>query len=573
MLLAHLSATLAVLVFALSSPGQDRVETLLPSETTGCLVVDDLASLVESWKATELRAVADHPQMQAFQDDVRAALEQGRFAPWLMDELDSVVDRELAIALVSHDEAVAIVLVARVNDPTAAERTMNSVRARLSADGAQRRERLVGEHRVTTHTLKPSPDNDSIVTISDCVFDEWIVSSTDERVLEWIVSGAGESLAEDQGFLATAGTERMPGGLRWYIRPLRFWQAMRKLLGTKATEGEVDLPGILKREGFDAIRGIGGSLRFMEGGCDLLVNGRAFAPPPHEGSMAMLSFDNGLASELPKWLPSTATSAAVVNLDYVKAFENFGSLFDTLYGGGESGIFAEVLLALRDDVHGPRVDVRREVIENLSQPMFSITMPSDSIRDHGVIAIEVTNASAVADGFRKFFDGDDSVEPIQLGHHTLWKIQPAEELQIEGEWGFPRSAVTVANDRVLLGADVASVQALLNSASPLGGTEEYRRTMAMLHDLGGEQLSIRWFQRLDHALDLAFRQLSEHSLDEDRNSLATTIKAVVPQGVDFTKLPEFRRLRPDATPWTTGLAVRTEADGWRFWFAVPSTRR
>ena len=95
--------------------------------------------------------------------------------------------------------------------------------------------------------------------------------------------------------------------------------------------------------------------------------------------------------------------------DILNGFDNFGPLFDELFGQGEAGVWQEVLDGLKDDPKGPQIDLREELIKHLGQRVSMLTdyqLPITTTSERLLFAIEVKNAKAVAAAIEKLFKND-----------------------------------------------------------------------------------------------------------------------------------------------------------------------
>ncbi len=113
----------------------------------------------------------------------------------------------------------------------------------------------------------------------------------------------------------------------------------------------------------------------------------------------MLAFNTAGKVAIPAWVPADVGRFAMVNWDLSAAFTAYGSWFDDVYGEGESGVFEEVLLGIRDDPGSPGVDIRKDLLANLQGPLLMVSGPAgiESVAsDPTLLAINTSNESRVA---------------------------------------------------------------------------------------------------------------------------------------------------------------------------------
>ena len=94
-----------------------------------------------------------------------------------------------------------------------------------------------------------------------------------------------------------------PVHLTWYFDPFGWDAATRPPVLNGKKKRAKDLVEVLRQEGFDGIRAIGGSVAFAAGECDVLVRTAIYAPKPHRSALQMLAFRPGPASSSAPALP------------------------------------------------------------------------------------------------------------------------------------------------------------------------------------------------------------------------------------------------------------------------------
>ena len=127
----------------------------------------------------------------------------------------------------------------------------------------------------------------------------------------------------------------------------------------------------MRRQGLDAVLGIGGLVDFSSEGYELIHRTAIYAPPPYTKSMKMAVLPNSSEFTPQPWVPRDISTYTTFYIDMLNAFDNFGPLFDEFVGGGEEGVWKrDVLPGLKGlkSSSGPQIDLRSEIIEHLGQP-------------------------------------------------------------------------------------------------------------------------------------------------------------------------------------------------------------
>jgi hypothetical protein len=309
-----------------------------------------------------------------------------------------------------------------------------------------------------------------------------------QMVLDRLAGKTAPTLGGQERFQATlaAAVRDLPTAqLRWYAEPLACTEAMRTLTGEKP-QAKQDLLPILKKEGFEALQGIGGVIVLAGEDHEALTRTYVHAPGPFQRAMRMLDFANSEPTDPPAWVPEQVASYVAVSVNYRQAFDAYAPLFDALYGEGEKGVFEDILKGLRDDPDGPSVNLRKDVIGVLGRPASLITLrPGPRKRLQGLTAASVPREKPFADALRRLFDGDEDVESLRLGEYGAWRIKSAKETKsakgAKREKGrrqsLPPSTLTVAHQSFLMSERPKLLGGLTGSPKPLSQAPAYREMM------------------------------------------------------------------------------------------------
>ncbi len=215
--------------------------------------------------------------------------------------------------------------------------------------------------------------------------------------------------------------------IRWYIHPLGYAEAARVATPEGRRRKGKSILEVMRNQGVGAIQGAGGFLDFATEGREMIHRTAVYAPPPYEKAMKMLVLPNGSDFTPQPWVPCSIATYSTLYFDIKNAFDNFGSLFDELFGQGEHGVWLEVINGLKEDPNGPQVDLRRDLIQYLGPRISMLTdydLPITTTSERLLFAIETSNPKAVATAIEKLMKNDPTTRPRDQSGHPLKKDDP-----------------------------------------------------------------------------------------------------------------------------------------------------
>ena len=113
------------------------------------------------------------------------------------------------------------------------------------------------------------------------------------------------------------------------------------------------------------------------------------------------------------WVPRDVATYTTLYFDIGNAFKNFGSLFDELFGQGETGVWEEVKQSLKEDPNGPQIDLGAR-LDRSSRPAVSVLtdyqLPITTTSERLLFAIETKDPKAVAAAIEKLMKNDPTVK-------------------------------------------------------------------------------------------------------------------------------------------------------------------
>jgi len=602
-------------------------DVLFPAETKGYVSIPDVQLLADRFQETQLGRLLEDPVMKPFSDDIRRQIKQ----KWTqshaklglsLEDLEGIATGEMSLALVSvpNRRASLAVLVDVSGKDDQARATLAKVEGELQKQGAKRVEKTMAG--VTLTVLETAPKGEqteptrAVYFLKDGLLgasDSLAVASEIARRLTGGTSaggtsagGSGDSLADLEAYRAVI--ERCQSDktaadgphVRWFIDPIGFADAMRTWQ-VRQRRGDTDYLKVVKAQGLQALKGVGGLVSFSTGPYGVLHRTAAYAPKPYELAMRMMVFPNGGDFKPQPWVASDLTTYASFRCDLLNAFDRFDTLFDEAFG--EPGVWQDTLDSIKEDPNGQHLDIRNDLVVHLGQRVTIVTdykLPITPTSQRRLIAIEAKNPQALAKAVEKSMQGDPRVIKQKIGEQTVWEILPEDEMSYEldvqdagaadkekdGEdqapeaaaenqapkAKTPNSAVTVAKGHLFVASHIALLEKVLANNEPQGQLAEwgdYRLVEAEFARLGARENCAQGFSKTDEQYRATYELFRAGKLPEADTLFAKFLNLLLgeeKEGVtrkprlDGSKLPPFANIRHFLGP--AGSFVTSEPNGW-----------
>lgn len=645
-------------------------ETLLPASTRVWVSVADPRALRKRFERSSVGGLVYDPLMSTFLDGLR---QQGRMSAdplrgtleITLEEIDSIAAGEIALAVIERSDGMlsTVVLIDTSGRESQVQPVVEAVVGRVGGKGGKPIaapsgmkppvKQPPGIQAFTLPVPQPASNSAPAVTTgatatSNVPARQLAIATLPSAV---IVGDRLDAVAELAPLVGQAGAER-PGCLarlpsfatimsrcgqgvptnatpvRWFVDPLAYLAADRRMFPPSRNKKTTDYVAILRRQGFDAVDGVGGYLFFGEGKVDLrhntLVhaparNGRpADGPDRFEKSARMLRFPNAAGLAPATWVPDTAGSWMSLQWDLANAFDAMPPLVDDVVG--EAGVFEDVIASLEEDPDGPQIDVRNDLIKHLGKRCAVASdheTPIDPDCERMLIAIETTNPDAVAAAIAKGMTSESDVRKVQVGEHVIWETvkarPPAEETSAGSEGDeaaarrrarqrerqdndsvWPNLSVAVAHGQIFLASHRDFLERVLSNSRTSAIVEEggYREVAAELGRLLEGECALCSFSRTEKTIRPAYELLRAGRLPESKSLAGTLLRRFLegdqpqagkPQGigtgprkqrVDGSSLPDFEQIRRYFG--VNGTSMQSTPEGWYFvgvglWNNAPKT--
>jgi hypothetical protein len=330
-----------------------------------------------------------------------------------------------------------------------------------------------------------------------------------------------------------------------------------------------------------------------------------YAPSPWKKSMKMLVLPNAKQFAPQPWIPRDVATYATFYLDILNAFDNFGPMFDEIFGeNGETGLWTDVLQSLKDDPSGPQIDLRRDLIKYLNRRVTVVSdyeLPITTHSERLLYAIEASDEKAVAAALEKWMKGDKTAKRRDWKGQTIWEMVEPEEQEVptisleavpsvnpaessskrvlgkrnpddEEVRLLPHAAVTAAHGHLLIASHMdflIKILPQLAEREKLSHDVDYRLVNTTLASFAPPEHCAESFSRSDEEYRPTYELIKAGKMPESETMLARILNALAgptkkgqvrKQQIDGSQMPDFQIVRRYLGP--AGLEVTTEANGW-----------
>ena len=620
---------------AVAEPAFKPSQTVFPATTTAWLSIADPAAFQESFDQTQYGKLLQDPSMEAFVKSFREQLSKagkqrlGKLGLTLED-LGEVPGGEIALAAIvpEPDRLATVLLVDTTGHEAETRALLDQIDVRLLEQQAQRLAdyqevikvyRLPPEEPRADDEETETPPADRLVAVVHqgaalVVGDDPVQV---HHVLTVLETGREDSLASKPEFQSVAdrsleGLPEQAATLRWYVDPFTFAASYKAAYPPQDRRKGPDYVEILGRQGFDAVKSIGGTVIFDDGPRDMRHQTIVYAPPlpgrdpasPDRYDLAarMLRFPDTDAIEPPAWVPADASSWSALQWDLKTAFHSAETLVDDIVG--EEGVFDDVIASLKEDPDGPQIDVETDLIAGLGT---RVAMLGDYVEPIGldserlVIAIEATDPEKVAETVSKSMATDPDMRRIEAHGVVIWELidrsMEIPKLEIETPGGgiahadddddrndrrrrlrekeeklLPHSAVTVSHGHLLIASHrdiLERVLTAVESGDSLASRPDYTLVVRELKELFPGKIALQGFGRSDESIRPTYEMLKRGSMPKSKSVMGQILNNLLGDGkpgtvrdqkIDGSTLPDFEQIRHYFG--TAGFKMQTLQDGW-----------
>ena len=512
---------IGALVYTLVSEStfsQDVQTTMLPRSTVAAFSILDGKAWQARWKTTGLAKFFENRAVKKYLNDVTSSASSE--AAWLRLILPGddpvAVAGQLTYALISTSNRYEHLLQIECDDAATATNWISTMSWRLKEQQYSLQNASDG-----IQVFKSSSGKSVVAFTSQ---GNRGFACTNPAVLDQLLSKNFQPLVGSREFESTVTKARTEFGqpmFWWFARPFELTR------GDASDEDAIKNYNLMKSQGFDAFNAIGGAGSVDEKTQRVRSVGFAAVAGPLRQAARMLDLNNSPLPAIPQWCKA-ATSCGFANIQLNRFLENYSTLFDAMYGEGETGVFVAVLDDLRQRNDGPKVDVQSELFSLLQSPVYFATVQGEASAPR-IIAVKSNQPDRVAATVTRLFQGDSRAVNQSGAGHVTWKVNP-----IEDGYGIKEPFVISVRDGILFVAPNSGViDYLMKQSGSIGAFESEQGNASFGYRVDFDKLFGRFWV-----------QLKSGKLSPSADSLLTRMnlkKAVL--SADPGKLPDYETVK------------------------------
>ena len=274
------------------------------------------------------------------------------------------------------------------------------------------------------------------------------------------------------------------------------------------------------------------------------------------------------------------------------------SLVDAI--AGDTGVFKDIWLNLETDPNGPKINIRKELVDLLGERvtiMTDVKVPVDLKSERLMGLVEVTDPATVAKALEKAFANDPAAKKKVIKGQIIWELTQEEaiaedtslmiegtdfvskeegeeaEAEEEGPAVLPNMALTVFDGHLIVSTHLDFITEFIERQGTHKGlaTEaDFQRVTTDLQRLGSKLDSFRFFARTEESYRATYELVKQNKLPQSETLLARVLNSLLSeskeagalrkQAIDGSKLPAYDAVSKYFGPG--GFYVQSEKDGW-----------
>ena len=606
-----------------ASPPADKI---FPDATKGFVAIQNLKNFSEQWRKTQFGQLMNDPLMQDFKQEMQKQITERieKTFGLTLDGISSLPSGEVAFGMLAIPNLTPgyVLTMDIAGKRPETDKYLENLTQKLLTVGVKKTTELYKGQQITILTFPPPEQPKALgiakieITIDPVertayymFFQDVLIASDQPHLLKLIADRIadqrGKSLADVEAYqivmkrcISDIPSGIPPAAIRWYIEPLDYGQSVRTLLRGSISPNRKDKPSvfsILKDQGFDAIRGIGGIVSIKTEEQESVYRTFIYTTKPYRLAMRMLTFPDNTNFTPPTWMPDDLARCTLFYADPATIFDNFGVLFDALFD--DEGMWKGILDGLEKDPFGPKINLREDLITHLGNRVLSmsryekpITIKSESI----IIAIELKQDKepAMMAGLEKLFGTDKEMQATQHNSYKIWHRKPLEDV-IAPDWNlgpdlfespsppaegkiiqmaqkqaatpanpppaFPDWGAVVAKGCLFVSTDIEYLKIILDrldspaesAKTTIRDATEYKEVDRIFGNLGltDKPHFFQFFARTQETLRPTYEMIRQNQMGQSQAILAKLLNGILsPEGerrqiLDGSSLPEFNKVQ------------------------------
>ena len=613
-------------------------KNLLPVSTRAWFSVPNVGVLEKKFEETQFGQLAKDPTIKPFVDSFRAQakgwLEEKNVRLGLqVEDLAELDTGEICLAGVMQARdggkpargSHGMVMLVEVGDSAdKAKQLLEKATAQLVKNRNAVREQIkINSVSVSKTTIKnPKRLRHSQVSFQ-VIHNGWLLAADNEDIFRDVMKRLANpngirketTLANQEAFQQIrthSQIESVTPHVSWYVDIFGYIELAQAIADEEkdTRPHKNDWAAILKDEGLDGIRGVGGNISLSTGKHEMLH--REFIYVPRDkvakvqkrvyGLFDFSSDENG-SPQPAAWVPANVSGYFSANWNFTKLLGSIGHFYDAFL---EEGDFERMIKDFKVDPD-MQLDIKKLVgmLGNQVTVISTTERPITEDSERVVIGLKINgDTDFVFKSIRRAI-GRGNSEMIKLAGFDVIKVEAVEEEDLgteidlpelpgideesdedEDEEGeepefslFEKKYFVMHKGHLLIANDKNYLKKLLVSKQKvaLNETEDYQQIADSLSKLTNkDRVSFRQFGRVDRALETNYEMLRSGKMGNSRTVMAKILNKAFQQEfeteaekkdreqkLDGSKLPKnyAESIAPYLGP--TGWVMETEKDGWR----------
>lgn len=448
-----LSIIFTVTVLQPSLSGQQpSVYQVLPDSVQAVVWISDSNDLINRWHRTSLYQLAEDPAVRPFFAEQQEIIQNRLMdAGWRLgvkpQDLAQYLLGEFAVAWLEEPNAqkpFALILTADVDDDAATNNQMFAdIDAALAQHKPEKKQLKHLDQSIIQYTMPKRPGQLLAETTFLTVVSGKLLVSDELLQLQNLIARLGQqdvpgkTLAEDSDFIASREQLNISGNgqIEYFVRPLGIARVIRAISG-KRSKSDADILAVLKNQGFTAVKCIAGEVWFAHADSDIAHRGFVLADFPLPRSAGILDFPNESMTQPPHFVSGNAATFLATAWNAQTAFWKARDLVDELVGN--QGVFDEVINGIKNDVNGPQVDIRNELLPLMTNDIVAISDCKEGEVEvnsrRNLIGVKVNNTSKAAQILDRVMKAEANAELMSFQGINIWKVTNAQNGAEEDEF-------------------------------------------------------------------------------------------------------------------------------------------
>ena len=610
--------TLCTLLFSAVSYAQIDLsvpmDRYFPYYTAQYTSIPDVTRFSNQFDQTDIGILAAQPNMKPFQDSLSEQISNGPLQERLgitLNDLRNVANGEVAFGTVyPNKELLAIALMVNISNHAA---EANQLVNKVSANVQQKKGRVVRNQVgsalfVQLDFVDENGKNQKTVYIIDgdlmVVCDNLMIAK-----MLWQKASNNPAVASVKPIAASAYYQTIKRRSSeknesfTFVQIDRYAEAVQLLDDRYSASGNLTsqspIEG-LKKSGLIGFRAAGGSLQLKPAaGFNRFIKGYVYAPKPWTGSMNMYELVNVPCPEPPAWISTEISTYTAIQGTPELVFDNIAPFFDTYFGEGEQGVWADVVEGLERDPMGPQINLKKDLVQHFDGQLIVLSQSLEPLGPDAectAYALRVKDVNAIRSALNRLFNGDPTIKPEKIGQYNIWQCVPkpkkASSAMSRPSVGSPvkkekpesamaHAAIAVENGYLIIASKKEFLAKLLTpSAQSLKDSIGYKRTMAVAQQRCGNSACVWYYSPTDNNYRLNYELFKQGKSVDSKTMLSRFVKAISgsdkpkaqqSNSVDGSTLPPFDEIK--SYFGTSGGYSKKDADGFSFEQFLLSTRK